>query len=279
MKIEFQQKITDRLNRYDDVKDFPKSNLLIGERGSGTGYLSYLISKKYGFEYEVLNEAISKNDVDEFYIDPIPTVYLIDIPQISKKKRIVEVQNSILKFVEEPPENSIICISVYDKRQVLDTIINRCTLWEFEPYSIETLKKISPYMEEDSSDFMYMILNTPGKLSESKELNRDKDYYDNLEKLCVTIINNISRANLSNTLSLEKHLNLTKTKDPEKYDLETFFIALSNTLKEELVNSFYDAKYKSYLITIEYINRLNTLNIDVKSLFYSFMTKLKAELN
>ena len=51
----------------------------------------------------------------------------------------VKSQNTILKFLEEPTSNCIIILLVENLSSLLDTVINRCQVFELEKYDKSTL--------------------------------------------------------------------------------------------------------------------------------------------
>lgn len=80
----------------------------------------------------------------------------------------IEAQNSMLKLLEEPPNNTIIILVVCDKESILPTIISRCVVIELES-ELKVHKNISQYLN---------ILISPngvgGRLKLAQDLSKDK---------------------------------------------------------------------------------------------------------
>ena len=85
----------------------------------------------------------------------------------------IEAQNALLKVLEEPPDNTIIILSVEAKESLLPTILSRCKLIELEPENT----KLS---DVENIEFIEFIKNLPemkigDKLKKAEELAKDKD--------------------------------------------------------------------------------------------------------
>lgn len=250
-----QDKLIEKLNNYD-IHNFPQSNLILGLKGCGKHYFVNQVSNKLNLEIIDISFDISNEFIDELYITSLPKIYLIDIVALSKKSRYVNKENAILKFIEEPPKGAIIFILAESVSQVLNTLKNRCIIWQFAPYDINTLKQFKLFNNDD----IYRIVNTPGMLL---EIN-DEDYYTKLFAFCNNIIININRANTANTLSLRNHIECNKG----EYSLSLVLKCLSYiTYKQN--------DLEAYLLINEYLRRTYVLNISETKLFDSFILKLK----
>lgn len=263
-----QDKLYKRLRNYR-LKTFPVSNLFIGNVGCGKHLFMKEVCRRFNLPYVDITDNISKDTIDELYIKSTPTAYYIDLIKLTETTRHINKENAILKFVEEPPLNSIIFILAEYESQIIDTIKNRCVEWKFAPYTIKELKEV----KELNNDILYHILNTPGKLINSK----DEVYYMNLFALCDTIIKNIARANLSNTLSLEKHIVLTKdeVEDVDKYDLEIFLDTMKYRLGDISIHLLNELDLKAFIYTNKIIDKSHTLNINKRYLLDNYLIGLK----
>lgn len=257
-----QDKIQQRLDMYN-YTTFPQSNLIVGEVGSGKHTFIKEVCDKLGLPCIDISTNIDREYLDGVYLSVERKVYVIDIIEISKNHRYINKENALLKFIEEPPITSIIFVIAEYESQVLDTIKNRCVLWKLSPYNIEILKQFKQF---DNSR-IYTLLNTPGKLLDSEE----PSYYEELFDICANIVNNISRANVSNTLSLSKYLTFTGG----SYEFTLLLGCIKLVLYEQYVTTYDDRHDAGLRLVSDYIDRSHVLNVNEKNLFSSFILKLK----
>lgn len=256
-----QNKLIHRLNSYT-FGDFPRSNLLIGEKGCGKHTLIKNICDKFGITMVEMTYSISDEYISSLYTKPEPAAYVIDINALARNGRYLNKENAILKFVEEPPMNAFIFILVEYDSQIIETIKNRCIVWTFNPYDLKTLKEI----KDLGNDLVYSLLNTPGKLLEYE--NGESNDYSQLIELCKVIVSNINKANVSNTLSLDRHL--------ENFSLEDFLkclkLLLYNSYKE---SNFNENHWKAFELTNKFIKKSVVLNINEQQMFDEYLLRLK----
>lgn len=251
-----QTKIIETINSLS-YKELPQSILLLGNRGSGKHTLCSYIANHYNTILVDISEDISKDLIDDIYIGGSSVIYLIDIVLASKSKKIINLQNAILKLVEEPPVDCKIIILSETKSQILDTIVNRCQVWPLERYSLQELRTFS----SDLTDDELMMLSTPGRVkSTSHEL------LTGIDNLCDNIIMNIHKAGFSNTLSIVDKINFTDEND--KYDLDLFNLCLRN----KLATTTY---FASFMLIKELMENCKLLNVNKKYLFEEFLLNLK----
>lgn len=257
-----QDKIINKLKMFN-FNTFPRSNLLIGDNGCGKHTFIQEICNQFNIESHNISDIITNDLLSDIYISPHEALYIIDINELSKKFRYINKENAILKFVEEPPDNCIITVLVESPKQIIDTIKNRCIVWSFDKYDINTLKLFKQF----SNESLYQLLNTPGKIISCK----DESYYNDLLSLCNNIICNITKATVSNSLSLEKYV----FGDDVLYDVDLFFKCMYINLFDMYIKYNDDRLLKCYFLTQEYIEKNQVLNINKKYLFDSYILKLK----
>ena len=129
-----QEKILNRLKAYP-LYEFPHSILLLGEDGCGKHTLVDEISKYFDFEVLEITDMISLDTIIEINQRLVPTMYLINMNKLTDRE-----QNIILKFLEEPSKNAYVVLISEGTHNLLETIVNRCILFEFEPYTEEQLE-------------------------------------------------------------------------------------------------------------------------------------------
>lgn len=253
-----QNKLFDRVNRYN-INTFPRANLIIGEKGCGKHSFVVYLCDRLEVNYVDISSNVSNEFLLDLYKDTQLAVYVIDINELASKSRYINKENALLKFIEEPPTNSFIFILAEYETQVIDTIKNRCVIWKFSPYTIDELKIFKVFNDIK----IYTALNTPGKLLDSKP----EEFYLELFDLCNTIIHKIKQANVSNTLSLDRHL--------EKYDINLFLRVLKIILYNECCVNYSQELFIAYDLVNRYIEKSHTLNISKKQLFDNFLLDLK----
>ena len=248
-----------KLDSYS-VDIFPKSNLLIGEKGCGKHSFVAHFCMNNDIDMLDISDYISHEFLLSLYTKPNQVSYIIDINKISEKSRYLNKENALLKFIEEPPINAFIFVLVEYDIQVLDTIRNRCIEWKFNPYTISELKSLRMF----NDDRVYSILNTPGKLIKGGP----EEYYLEGFDLCNKILDNIKKANISNTLSLDRHLS--------KYDLSVL-LSIMRTILYNRCKGIWDKKnIDAYNLTLSCIRKSHVFNINKQSLFDNFILELKS---
>jgi len=241
------------------LSKIPHTCLFIGERGSGKHLLITECSNKHNIPIIDITENINLENIENITIDPISKIYLIDVDKINEQK-----QNVILKFIEEPPSSAYIFLIAENTNNIIDTVINRCQVFNFEAYSRDELKQ---FMTSDN-EVLLSIASTPGQVIEYQDICLEP-YIDLVDK----ILTKINIANYSNTLTIVNKLKIKGT-DKGELDLDIFIKILNlraldfafknqnfNYKVYETINNFYrDSKVKTY---------------DKKWLIENLLTKLK----
>ena len=110
-------------------------------------------------------------------------VYLID----DADTMTVEAQNCLLKTLEEPPEYITIILICSNEDTMLSTIKSRCTRMHFEPIEKEKVKQFihANYPDIEMSDKIIELAQ--GSIGKAIRLNGNKDVYENIEKILLSI--------------------------------------------------------------------------------------------
>ena len=112
------------------IDTFPRTLMLLGEKGCGKHTLLKIISDKFNLKVNDITGTISLDTIQQIQLTVEPAIYVIDCNTIK-----VRDENIILKFLEEPLKNSFIILLCEYKEGLLPTILNRCQIWQFESYS------------------------------------------------------------------------------------------------------------------------------------------------
>lgn len=254
-----QEKLVEQFNSYT-LSTFPKTCMLLGEVGSGKHTLANYVSNHLGIDLIDITENISTDTINEMCSNTVPTMYLINIDEVSYNK-----QNTLLKVLEEPVQCAYIMLlsTTTDNRFVLETILNRCIVFNLEKYSKETLKQ---FVTKKELEMMLLdIADTPGQLITLQQGNVD---YDAMYNLADTIIEKMNIANYANMLTIVTQFNFKDEYD--KYDPVAFLkvmcmklrykIQLAQTKKE--VNLYTDLLLRTtQIIELLPISRFNKENM------------------
>lgn len=255
-----QEKLYDKVNSYT-MDTIPRTILLLGERGCGKHTLIEYIGNKFSLEIEDISDDISVEVIDKITMRGSPKIYLIDVAKLTTKN-----ENVILKFLEEPLKNAYIILIAESKRAVINTVLNRCQIWEFSPYPEEYLRELIP-LGTISSDCLIRVANTPGKIIEYQSYP-----LSDMFALANKIFSSISSANFANAMTISKYIAFKKEKD--KYDFDLFLTILLLVSKDNCVAGTKNC-FEIYELTSELNNSKYIFNVDKKALFDTYLIKLK----
>lgn len=239
---------------------FPRSLILLGPKGCGKHMLSEYVGKHLSLPVQDITSLLDKETIDEIYARPEPYVYTITASDISIKQ-----QNIILKFLEEPLKNSYIIILAINKQALLNTILNRCQIWSFVPYSREVLLGFS---KEGLPDSIIYVANTPGKIS-----GVFPEDFRKLQDLVDKFIASIDKATVGNTLTIADKIAFKDEAD--KFNFDLFTDLLLYELRVRLLNAQDPLLARRYEITRQLSNLRYTAKISKRSLFENFLLAYK----
>ncbi len=252
-----QKKLLDKFNSYS-LTTLPHSILLVGDGGCGKHTLIKEFASKFEVEVVDISSNISLELIEEISNVVVPTIYIIDSSKITEKN-----QNALLKFLEEPSMYAYIFILTTSKSILLNTIINRCVVFEFAPYTKEELKTFLGKEDESILD----ICTTPGQV---QSLHITK--LGELKQLCNTIITKIGKANYSNTLSIVKKINLKDEYD--KFDINVFFNTLLNEILSAYSNSQDVKLFEMYNLVLSSKKKLRDSRLNKELFMENFLTSM-----
>lgn len=264
---------TSLLEKFNDIRKISGSNIILGPEGYGKNTLVNDIASNLDIHIFRIDNALSNELKEQIYNYADVCFIVFDIDSKLQTKQIINIQNSILKLLEEPPKTAKIFILAENNSYLLGTILNRCHIIYMESYSTEELRAIARENNitniDSYPDDKFKYISSPAEVLNLPTVEQ----LDNVEKLIDTVFNSINRANISNTLSISKKINFKD--DNELCDLDTFLrvfeIKLLNLIKNE-----YDAKY---LEAFKVLNKLSSdikgFNVNKVNLFENFLLDLK----
>ena len=213
-----QEHLLEKLKSYS-LATLPHSILLVGDKGCGKHTLVKELSNHFKIDLLDISDSLELETLQEISLRSSSCLYVVDTNKITEKQ-----QNVILKFLEEPTSNTYIILLATSKSILLDTIINRCVSFEFEPYSINQLLQFLPF--EPDIEMLVEYCHTPGQV-----LNMKVDEIKEMIELCDNIISNIGKTRFPNIFKISSKV--LSEKDNE-YRLDVFY----NILLERLMNCF-----------------------------------------
>ena len=258
-----QDNLLKKLNSYT-IDTFPHSILILGEEGSGKHTLSMHIKENI-LKLPLLDitENISDEYIDMIYRNPNPSIYLINMSKMMEKE-----QNILLKFIEEPLRNAFIILLCENRNNLLNTIYNRCVIFEMEQYKKEDLAQF--VNSEEDKELILSVLRTPGKILNTN-LSNIRAIYD----LCDKMVDKMNVANFSNTLTIVDKINYKD--EYNKFDINIFFDMLVYTLFNKYLTENNKNILNMYLLTIEARKRLIDRRLNKELFVQNFLTKLWKE--
>lgn len=261
-----QKNLINQFKQYT-IDSFPHTCLLLGEKGCGKHTIVSEVIKPVVLNNMPLldiTKQINTEVIGEIYRNPNPSIYLVDINEITEKE-----QNDLLKLTEEPSANAFIILIAENRNVLLDTILNRCVVFDFEQYTEEELSHFLPAGED--SKLIASIVKTPGKL---KSLNLK--ILPALKELCVKIITRIQDSNYSNALSIADKLNYSDEYD--KFDIDMFLDCMHMLLLEYHIKEMNEARQDKllsmYFLTLDTKKKLHTTKAKAIYLLQNYITEL-----
>lgn len=256
-----QKKLIEKLKSYT-IDSFPRSVILLGEEGMGKHtLLNYIKNDILKLPVRDITDNLDKEFIDKIYLNPTPFIYVIDFSKITEKE-----SNAMLKLIEEPSDTSFLILLVENKNSVLNTILNRCIIFELEHYSREELSEFAKNCK--NKDLILNVIHSPGKIINS---NVDS-YIEDLQNLCSVIVTKLNKANYLNTLTIVDKINYKD--EYNKFDMFIFMDCLIYNLFSDFVYNKNKASYNMYL----YLNDMRKKLLDKRLNKELFMTNVLTNL-
>jgi len=203
-------------------KGFPRFVIITGQKGQGKTELAIEISKRMKVPF--CNFGIKIDDIREMiemaYKQTEPIIYLIQ----NADKMSIGAKNSLLKVIEEPPNNAYFIMELQQIENTLDTIKSRCQEIKMENY---TETEIEEMIEHNKEKNKYTITENDYRTLKHAAQN----YYQICKLLAYGIAeiynyvdkvyNNIYKVQSANSFKITQKLDLKDT--GEGYDLELFW--------------------------------------------------------
>lgn len=156
-------------------KSVPRFIIIAGDEGSGRLTFAKAILKTINAKGVIMGNSISdvRDTIEQAYYITQPTCYIFRDADDMKN----EAKNTLLKVVEEPPNNAYFIMTVHNIDNMLGTIRSRGTVIKMEPYTMQELRSVS----EDELSLEYC--NNIGELQiPHEEIQRAEDCVDGVLK-------------------------------------------------------------------------------------------------
>ena len=227
-------------------KGFPRFVIITGQKGQGKTELAIEISKRMKVPF--CNFGITLDEIREMiqmaYKQTEPIIYLIQ----NADKMSIGAKNSLLKVIEEPPNNAYFIIELQQIENTLETIKSRCQEIKMEEYSEAEIEEMINKIIAISDCNERRILSQSARnyyQIETVSKYGVREFCDYVDK----VYNNIYKVQSANSFKIAEKLDLKDT--GEGYDLEIFW--------NMYIYRTYEGLLKCYMIGEHHTDLTNTL--------------------
>ena len=257
-KVIGQTKLMSIIDSYS-TQTLPKALMLVGPAGCGKHTISKYVSEKFNLEYVEIDESISSADIEDFLYSTINTLYVIDLTKFSEKQ-----QNQFLKILEDGSSTTYFMLTAGSEAGVLNTILNRCIKYTFEPYTKHEVEQITGTAVNEKA---FTIFKTPGKL-----LNMTDSSFNSIIELADKLVKNIHLANYANTLSISTKINYKDLYN--KVDFNLFFDTVEYLALEDFKNNSTQQSFIIFKITNQFKQYATQSSLIKETLMLNYLTTL-----
>ena len=257
-KVIGQTKLMSIIDSYT-IQTLPKTLMFIGQAGCGKHTISKYISEKFNLDFVEIDENISSANIEDFLYRTINTLYVIDLTKLTEKQ-----QNSVLKFIEEPSKSVYVILTACSEAGVLNTVLNRCVKYTFEPYTKQEVEQITGTSVNEQA---FTIFKTPGKL-----LNTTDGSFNNIITLADNLVKNIHAAKYANALVISTKINYKDLYN--KVDFNLFFDAVEYLALEDFKTNGTQRSFIIFKITNQFKQYAVQSNLIKETLMLNYLTTL-----
>ena len=250
-----------------DNNTFPRFSIIVGQKGSGRKTLIREIIAPKLSNIELIEVDTKIDDIrvmiKEAYKIAEPVVYMIaDADNMSGSAK-----NSLLKVIEEPPNNAYFIMTLEDENNTLETIKSRGSRFKMDNYSFDELLT---YTENNNITLKNEVLDLCDTIGDVRALiDTNEGFFDFVNK----VVDSIATTSGANSFRIAEKIALKGEDD--KYDLKLFwraFIAeVMNRAKVEKIN------VKVVNITSNYLSKLRYTGINKQGLFDMWILDIRKE--
>lgn len=256
------------------LDSFPRSIILVGEKGSGKHLICSYISQKFELDVIDISMSLDLDTINQINQRVKPYLYIIDIESLVAKSTFIKCQNTILKFLEEPLNNAYIVILCPNLNLLLPTIQNRCQVWLLNPYSPEILNQFLDSSTDNTN--ILKLARTPGELKSLSEISLPE-----LFNFANKIIDKISCANYANVFKLSTHIEFSDSIDKNltspdliKYQPKLLIRTLLTILRERIIECSDYHLLEAYKLTDKVYNDMNSVSSNARCKIENYFSRL-----
>ena len=260
MTIIGQDKLLNKINKLT-LDTLPHTIMLCGELGSGRHLIVNYVAEKFNLTTINISDKLTYETIEEITLKVEPNIYIIEASGLTNKN-----ENAILKFLEEPLKNAFIFIITETKWDLIETIRNRCHIWQMATYSSEIIESFIN-KESEFASLLLSICKTPGDVIAMQSYP-----IKNMIVLADKIFDKIGIANYANILTLSKQIAFKNEKD--KFDFHLFTRLLVYVAKQRVYKNTLNC-FSQYTCTLEFVNKSKIKHIAKQELFENFLLNLK----
>lgn len=257
-KVIGQTKLMSIIDSYT-IQTLPKALMLIGQAGCGKHTVAKYIAEKFNLDYVEIDESASSADIEDFLYRTINTLYVIDLTKFSDKQ-----QNQFLKALEEASSTTYFILTACSEAGVLNTVLNRCIKYTFEPYTKHEVEQITGTTVNEQA---FTIFKTPGKL-----LNMTEGSFNNIITLADSLVKNIHAAKYANALVISTKINYKDLYN--KVDFNLFFDAVEYLALEDFKANGTQRSFTVFKITNQFKQYATQSNLIKETLMLNYLTTL-----
>lgn len=241
----------------------PKALLIWGPKGIGKStFIDKVVKPHFNMDSVDITRNINYEIINELYNNVVERLYIIDLDTITDRA-----QNSLLKFIEEPPSHAFIVLKIENITHALKTIVDRSYVIGLEPYTAEELETFIGDLPKESQEIARQVGTTPGKIMGVKGQDVNE-----IRELCEKIVTKMNQASLPNTLTIIDKIGFTETH--KKYNLDLFIELLKLELNNCYINTNSKGAYRMLEETIKAEDKFSHPTANKKMLFENFLIKL-----
>jgi hypothetical protein len=272
-----QQSLKIQINKLIE-NGFPRFTVITGQKGQGKKTLAKYIANKLKYPIITIDTKIDsiREMIELAYKQTEPIIYLI----ADADKMSIGAKNSLLKVIEEPPNNAYFIMTLQQIENTLETIKSRCIQLEMENYQLEELNKFIDEIDSNISSLDRAILQDCCQNKYQIELYIKygvQEFYS----YCKKVVDNIWRVQSANSFKIAEKLDLKS--DGTGYDIELFLNTFREICLQRLLNIVDNEdeqenfKYygNSITITSQTIQQLNINGINKTSLIDMWILSIR----
>lgn len=234
---------------------FPHTILLVGESGCGKHLVARMAADKLGLPMIDITDELGYDLISNIQTASSGGMYLINLNGLGERQ-----QNVLLKFAEEPSENVYVTLIANSDGGVLETVLNRCYVMRFKPYSAAELRQFS------SDGVALRYCHTPGQIKSAA------DSLSGIEELCKTIVGKLGRARFDNAMSIADKLNYKDEYD--KYDVTVFMRILLTSLADDCIINKKQSSAALYGIVNDAQSKMADVRMNRRLIIENMLTRM-----